>query len=356
MNNRKNSIFLILFAFYTPSFLHSSETTTSESDEDSESIASSIEESPEISKERVSNFIENVLMARNTGDILAHHATGISSSRHGIKHYASKQLKFEENDRDPFSIENKLNLSNENTGLGLFADSDEPASEEKINFYNKALEHPAICENEIETLVQQSHCKPENTQNLMRILLAQKQGIIFCRMSVHDQNLHTFYRKTYNSRRIHRICETDNFSEIKTFVTQAIRNILTAQVPGKITSSNGTTSHPDEHYNLWVKSIEINYQDNAGLKHPLEIRTDQKAASQRDFNCNRLHRTDQSLTHPAYLSKEELQTLIDATNIVPNASKFLLKILSTQRTGTIECAEDIHGVKFTTAYIRNANE
>ena len=218
---------------------------------------------------------------------------------------------------------------------------------ELIDFYNQPIEHPAICENEILELIAQSDCKPENRQPLLKILLGQQQGIIFCCRSIHTRILHSFFRKNYNSHRFHDVSNPEEFVEIKTFIKDALINILTKKTPGKINSRIGTIMSNDEYDRSLKKTIIINYQNNAGHKNPLHISILQKPSTLP---------VDQSFKHPALLSENELVELMNEMPIIPSAYRAMLKVLTVKQTGAIEGAEDIHGTLFTTTYRRNSDE
>lgn len=241
MNFKNIWLFGILITLCHASFIHSSDAAEST---DSDTALSLSSQEPEITSTETKNFIQNILQEQSLGAIIATRGTTISISSDGTKHGAYKKITFEKDNESPLEVKNEIQLPHDSTEdeIELFNDLDKPKPQELIDFYNQPIEHPAICENETLESIEQSHCKPENKQPILKILLGQQQGIIFCCGSIHTRTLHSFFRKSFNSYRFHDVTNPEEFVEIKKFIKDALINILT-----KKNSWKNKQSHWNDH-------------------------------------------------------------------------------------------------------------
>ncbi|MBP6892006.1 hypothetical protein KBB68_00335 [Candidatus Babeliales bacterium] len=345
------------FYFLISLFFLCSIALPSSSDEDG---IDSEEYSEKITPEQVMYYLRSILTKQEMGIIAANHSKVLSSSSRGIFNYFAKNLEIQLFTRQshppiPLIFKNRFDLSNENIGLEIFSEDEENISRpEEIAFRNQAIQHPAISENDISELIQTLACDDKIKDNLLKIILAQKSGTIHCIPSLHaigfniprHDQLHIFIDQNPTTRTIFHVENTSDYPRIKAFIIHAITEVLNKRNIGRIKSSNGLLYEKDGKF--WQKKIEIDYEDNAGFKYPLCIKTQQARSSR---NRNALEYTNQPLIHDAYPSEEELQQITENTNLAKTTRESVLTFLSSKFSGTIICARDIYDKLFLTAQI-----
>lgn len=294
------------------------------------------ERSIEITPILIKLTVEKILTAQEIGDIVAQNQIVTRSNHRGIEEILNKVLSYGCKTQPIFQINDTFPLPS-------------TAPDDMTKFLQNSIQHPALYQNDLLELVNNLRVNPETAKTITQIILGQRPGKILCRQSLHDMSLHTFCKLIENPKPAHMMTNSNQSAQIKMFIISAMTKILKAEEPGKIISSNQVSGG---NWDIWVKTIKIDYQDNCGLKQPLHLKATQKIRP--EVNINKLQRTDVPFKHEAYPLEGDIAKIIEETNINPKAKKGTLEILCTKRTGIVHCTRDIQGNLFTAAYASNS--